>query len=215
MVGLRSLMAIAASISLVYGGDCPFGHTSAAHDSPQTLEKRDAAQTSHEFLNQFVINDTDVYLTSDVGGPIEDQNSLKAGERGPTLLEDFIFRQKITHFDHERVSPHSTPFLHTIEQKTRYQNEPFTLEAQVPMEFLSLTEIGPILRLLLFSAPKARRPLRSCASRQWLVVEVARIRPEMYMGLLLASTLMRVILVSSLTSVEKITTNKTAIRYCG
>jgi catalase len=28
---------------------------------------------------------------------------LKAGERGPTLLEDFIFRQKIQHFDHERV----------------------------------------------------------------------------------------------------------------
>jgi catalase len=29
---------------------------------------------------------------------------LKAGERGPTLLEDFIFRQKIQRFDHERVS---------------------------------------------------------------------------------------------------------------
>jgi hypothetical protein len=28
---------------------------------------------------------------------------LKAGQRGPTLLEDFIFRQKIQHFDHERV----------------------------------------------------------------------------------------------------------------
>jgi catalase len=28
---------------------------------------------------------------------------LKAGERGPTLLEDFIFRQKIQRFDHERV----------------------------------------------------------------------------------------------------------------
>lgn len=33
----------------------------------------------------------------------DDQNSLKAGERGPTLLEDFIFREKITHFDHERI----------------------------------------------------------------------------------------------------------------
>lgn len=33
----------------------------------------------------------------------DDQNSLKAGERGPTLLEDFILREKITHFDHERI----------------------------------------------------------------------------------------------------------------
>ena len=33
----------------------------------------------------------------------DDQNSLKAGERGPTLLEDFHLREKITHFDHERI----------------------------------------------------------------------------------------------------------------
>jgi len=33
----------------------------------------------------------------------DDQNSLKAGERGATLLEDFILREKITHFDHERI----------------------------------------------------------------------------------------------------------------
>jgi len=36
--------------------------------------------------------------------PVADnQNSLKAGGRGPTLLEDFILREKITHFDHERI----------------------------------------------------------------------------------------------------------------
>jgi catalase len=33
----------------------------------------------------------------------DNQNSLKAGSRGPTLLEDFILREKITHFDHERI----------------------------------------------------------------------------------------------------------------
>ena len=33
----------------------------------------------------------------------DDQNSLKAGERGPTLLEDFAMREKIFHFDHERI----------------------------------------------------------------------------------------------------------------
>lgn len=44
-------------------------------------------------------------LTTQQGGPIaDDQNSLKAGARGPTLLEDHIFRDKIFHFDHERIS---------------------------------------------------------------------------------------------------------------
>ena len=43
-------------------------------------------------------------LTTNLGVPIADnQNSLKAGLRGPALLEDFILREKITHFDHERI----------------------------------------------------------------------------------------------------------------
>lgn len=43
-------------------------------------------------------------MTTNQGGPIADnQNSLRAGPRGPTLLEDFILREKITHFDHERI----------------------------------------------------------------------------------------------------------------
>lgn len=43
-------------------------------------------------------------LTTNHGLPISDnQNSLKAGVRGPTLIEDFVLREKITHFDHERI----------------------------------------------------------------------------------------------------------------
>jgi catalase len=43
-------------------------------------------------------------LTTNQGLPVPDNhNSLKAGVRGPTLLEDFILREKITHFDHERI----------------------------------------------------------------------------------------------------------------
>ncbi|MDQ6622321.1 MAG: catalase [Verrucomicrobiota bacterium] len=43
-------------------------------------------------------------LTSNQGLPINDtNNTLKAGERGPSLLEDFLMREKITHFDHERI----------------------------------------------------------------------------------------------------------------
>ena len=43
-------------------------------------------------------------LTTNHGVPVSDnQNSLKAGARGPTLLEDFVLREKIQHFDHERI----------------------------------------------------------------------------------------------------------------
>ena len=46
----------------------------------------------------------EVPLTTNQGLPVsDDQNSLRAGERGPTLLEDFVLREKITHFDHERI----------------------------------------------------------------------------------------------------------------
>jgi len=43
-------------------------------------------------------------LTTNHGVPVSDnQNSLKAGPRGPSLLEDFVLREKIHHFDHERI----------------------------------------------------------------------------------------------------------------
>jgi catalase len=43
-------------------------------------------------------------LTTRQGVPVrDDQNTLRAGERGPALLEDFHFREKIFHFDHERI----------------------------------------------------------------------------------------------------------------
>jgi catalase len=44
------------------------------------------------------------YLTTAQGTPVSDnQNSLRAGPRGPGLLEDFAMREKIFHFDHERI----------------------------------------------------------------------------------------------------------------
>src|SRR6478672_5135195 len=43
-------------------------------------------------------------LTTNQGVAISDnQNTLKSGVRGPSLLEDFVLREKITHFDHERI----------------------------------------------------------------------------------------------------------------
>jgi catalase len=46
----------------------------------------------------------DAVLTTNQGIPVsDDQNQLKVGPRGPVLLEDFVLREKITHFDHERI----------------------------------------------------------------------------------------------------------------
>jgi catalase len=54
-------------------------------------------------LHQIAKGDIPV-LTTAQGGPVsDDQNSLEVGPRGPTLLEDFHFREKIFHFDHERI----------------------------------------------------------------------------------------------------------------
>lgn len=51
-----------------------------------------------------VAEGTTPVLTTAQGGPVaDDQNSLKIGARGPTVLEDFHFREKIFHFDHERI----------------------------------------------------------------------------------------------------------------
>ncbi|MES2566888.1 MAG: catalase HPII [Bacteroidota bacterium] len=55
-------------------------------------------------LQEHTENGFDQLLTTNQGLPVNDnQNSLKAGDRGPSLLEDFIMREKITHFDHERI----------------------------------------------------------------------------------------------------------------
>ncbi|KEY66817.1 hypothetical protein S7711_09501 [Stachybotrys chartarum IBT 7711] len=88
---------VAASIGLagLVHAQCPFA-------DPSRLQMR-AEGDSRAHLADFELDDSEGYLTSDVGGPFSDQESLRAGDRGPTLLEDFIFRQKITHFDHERV----------------------------------------------------------------------------------------------------------------
>ncbi|HWN87480.1 MAG TPA: catalase, partial [Chitinophagaceae bacterium] len=57
-----------------------------------------------ESLQQHTEDSQGQFLTTNQGVKVnDDQNSLKAGERGPSLLEDFILREKITHFDHERI----------------------------------------------------------------------------------------------------------------
>ena len=55
-------------------------------------------------LDRVRVDSSGQHLTTNQGVAIADnQNSLKYGVRGPALLEDFILREKITHFDHERI----------------------------------------------------------------------------------------------------------------
>ena len=69
---------------------------------PRNARTRANAKSSD--LARFVEDGTGETLTSNQGIRIQNnQDTLKAGERGPSLLEDFHFREKITHFDHERI----------------------------------------------------------------------------------------------------------------
>jgi catalase len=70
----------------------------------QWIMPKKARGASRDQLDEFRVDATGSTLTTSVGVPIaDDQNSLRAGERGPTLLEDFALIEKIQHFDHERI----------------------------------------------------------------------------------------------------------------
>lgn len=103
-------LAAVASLPGLTSAVCPLMDGSA---DPHALRARQQATAQAPstgatdnagFIGQFRVDDAGSFLTTDAGGPIEDQASLRAGPRGPTLLEDFVLRQKIMHFDHERVS---------------------------------------------------------------------------------------------------------------
>ncbi|MGI8565869.1 MAG: catalase [Pyrinomonadaceae bacterium] len=66
--------------------------------------KKEITNAKVNNLATFREDGTGEHLTTNQGLRInDDQNSLKVGERGPSLLEDFLLREKITHFDHERI----------------------------------------------------------------------------------------------------------------
>ncbi|MDJ1431275.1 catalase [Halostagnicola sp. A-GB9-2] len=77
-------------------------------DSSQAGTSDDAGefdeQSKQDQLDEVRENPEGEQLTSDHGVKITDtDNSLKAGERGPTIMEDFHFREKMTQFDHESI----------------------------------------------------------------------------------------------------------------
>ena len=72
-------------------------------DKTGTTAKRGVNATI-DTLDRVRVDSSGQVLTTNQGVAVADnQNSLKAGARGPALLEDFILREKITHFDHERI----------------------------------------------------------------------------------------------------------------
>jgi catalase len=102
---LQSTVALAGAAGLTMSGAATDAaekeRTSPAIDEAQasaptaTAKDKDLARATTEDKTR---------LTTNVGQPIStDQNSLRAGERGPTLLEDYVLREKLQHFDHERI----------------------------------------------------------------------------------------------------------------
>lgn len=70
----------------------------------QDRPKNPKKTTKDEQLEQFTVHNDGKALTTNHGLKVsEDEHSLKVGDRGPTLMEDFHFREKMTHFDHERI----------------------------------------------------------------------------------------------------------------
>jgi len=74
-------------------------------DKSSTSNKQVVDENSKDMqLEQFRVNNEGKSLTTNQAVKVSnDEDSLKAGVRGPTLMEDFHFREKITHFDHERI----------------------------------------------------------------------------------------------------------------
>ena len=91
-------------------GDAPPEVTASSLSETNTTAKTGAPATGDGYngndgsLARVRVNAGGQVLTTNMGIPVGDnQNSLKAGLRGPTLLEDFHLREKLTHFDHERI----------------------------------------------------------------------------------------------------------------
>src|SRR6185369_1573202 len=77
---------------------------SAASEKPAGSDGLGLFDSKADSLAKHTEDSSGEFLTTNQGVRVNDnQNSLKAGDRGPTLLEDFILREKITHFDHERI----------------------------------------------------------------------------------------------------------------
>jgi catalase len=107
--------ALAAGMPFNENKENEHGDLATEPQAGKTVEPKDPSATGSTLsevnltektrsLNRVRADGGGQVLTTNQGTPVADnQNSLKAGLRGPTLMEDFILREKITHFDHERI----------------------------------------------------------------------------------------------------------------
>jgi catalase len=110
-----AIEALAAAMPYNRNKENEHGELAIEPQPGQTVEPKDRSATGSTLsesnvsektrkLNPLRADGGGQVLTTNLGVPLADnQNSLKAGLRGPTLMEDFILREKITHFDHERI----------------------------------------------------------------------------------------------------------------
>ena len=74
-------------------------HTSSNRGGPNDTDVKTTEQSKSENLEKYRSDAEGHDLRTNHGTRIADNhNSLKAGERGPTLMEDFVFREKLNHF---------------------------------------------------------------------------------------------------------------------
>ena len=110
--------------------------------APGSLKAPDTHNSKLDSLEAQRKGGEDFPLTTNQGVRIaDDQNSLRAGSRGPTLLEDFILREKITHFDHERIPER---IVHARGSAAHGYFQPYkSLAALTKADFLSSADKSP------------------------------------------------------------------------
>ncbi|QHE87118.1 catalase [Hydrogenophaga sp. BPS33] len=104
--GFDQGVAVEAGATVEPESRLPTGSTLSEenHSEKTGSSAADGMNWTIESLDRARVDSSGQRLTTNQGVPIADnQNSLKVGLRGPALLEDFILREKITHFDHERI----------------------------------------------------------------------------------------------------------------
>ncbi len=105
-------------------------------------------------------NSENQYLTTNQGVRVNHtDDSLKAGDRGPTLMEDFHFREKIMHFDHERIPAQvvhargsgAHGYFQVYESMAEYTKASFlqdpSVKTPVFVRFLTLTVVAHLRRI--------------------------------------------------------------------
>ena len=104
--GFVNGLAPQAGATVALASRLPTGSTLSEENSSEKLGAvaAEGVNAGIEPLDRVRVDSAGQALTTNQGVKVADnQNSLKYGVRGPALLEDFILREKITHFDHERI----------------------------------------------------------------------------------------------------------------